>query len=98
MLVTIRCLVRVIFGVHVVARFLIDSISVWLLSVPCSLRGAVINSLNNLLMPLISESLLPLDVILHMLICLCAHAILDEDVLHHPRNERETCKESHYLC
>ena len=87
MLITIRRLVRVIFGVHVVVRFLIDSISVWLLSVPCSLRGAVVNSLNNLLVSLISESLLSLNMILYMLVCICAHAIFDEYMLHHPGNK-----------
>ena len=87
MLITIRRLVRVIFGVHVVPRFFIDSISVWLLSAPCSFRGAVINSLNNLLMSLISESLLSLNMILYMLVCISTHAIFDEDMLHHPGNK-----------
>lgn len=77
MLITIRRLVRLIFGVHVDTRLFIDTISIRVLSVPSSFRGAVINSLNNLLMSLISESLLPLDMILHMLVCICAHAILD---------------------
>ena len=49
-------------------------------------------------MSLIYESLLSLNVILHMLVCIRAHTILNQDVLRHPRNEREASKESHDLC
>ena len=83
-LITIRCLVRVIFGVYVVGCFLIHSIRVGVLSVPSSLSGTVVNCLYNLLMPLIFEPLLSLDVILYMLVCIRAHTILNQNMFRHP--------------
>ena len=96
-LIAIWSLVWVIFEIYVVARALRDSISIRVLIVPTSLWRAVFNGPHNLLMSLISESLLSLNVILHIFVCINSDTILNQDVLHHPRNEREAGKESHYL-